>query len=190
MGSITRMFSRQGALVVLVLAGCTRETAEPQTQTQAPAAVGRVEAVEPPPATTTQDAGQDPDLAVITITAVDIDTRLAMLCGLEQSKVFFKFDSAKLLPEAKERLEQIAKCVTGGPAKDKELVVVGRTDPVGPDAYNKELGMSRAESVQQQLRQYGVSKTRLETESRGEAAAGPNPLGWPFDRRVTVRIQE
>ncbi len=97
-------------------------------------------------------------MSVLTVIAVDIDTKLAVMCGLPESKVFFKFDSAKLVPEAKERLQQIAACATTGPAKGKDLVVIGRTDPVGTDAYNKQLGMSRADSVAKSLPDQGVAR--------------------------------
>jgi len=112
------------------------------------------------------------------------------MCGIPESKVFFKYDSAKLLPASKERLDQLATCVKTGPAKDRELRVIGRTDPVGSDEYNKQLGMSRADSVAKHLREAGVAQARVETESKGEAAAAVNPYGWPYDRRVTVRLKD
>jgi osmotically-inducible protein OsmY len=125
-----------------------------------------------------------------TIIAVDVETRLAFMCGLPKSKVFFKYDSAKLLPGAKERLERIATCAKTGPAKGRALLVVGRTDPRGSDKYNEQLGKRRAESVAKYLRELGVAQTRVEIESKGEAsAAKAYPGGWPYDRRVTVRLQ-
>lgn len=137
------------------------------------------------------DAGAaDPDLAILTVIAVDIDTKLAALCGIPESRVFFKFDSAKLVPEAKERLQEIATCATKGPAKGKDLRIVGRADPVGPDAYNKQLGVSRAESVAKYLQKQGVKQARTETASKGESQAAAVPSQWPLERRVTIRLQE
>lgn len=137
------------------------------------------------------DAGtDDPDIAVITITAIDIDTKLAVMCGIAESDVFFKFDSAKLVPAAKERLDKIATCAKTGPAKGKDLLIVGRTDPVGSDQYNKQLGMSRADSVAKYLQEQGVKQARTETESKGEATAANNPWRWPLERRVTLRLQQ
>lgn len=135
-------------------------------------------------------AGTDPDLGIITVTVVDIDTKLAVMCGVPESKVYFKYDSAKLVPEAKERLDEIATCAKTGAVKDQELIVVGRTDPAGPDSYNQQLGMSRAEAVARYLREQGVSKARVETASKGEAAASADPWLWPWDRRVTIRLQQ
>lgn len=161
------------------------------TAPEAPAATGTTGA----PATTGQagTAGApgttDADLLVITITAIDIDTRLAEMCGLPGSSVFFKYDSAQLGDQAKERLQQIATCATTGAAKGKDLVIVGRTDPTGSDQYNKRLGMSRAESVAKYLRDLGVSRSRVDTESAGEAGAIRDPFGWPLSRRVTIRLQ-
>lgn len=135
-------------------------------------------------------ASADPDMAVWSIFAVDIDTKLASMCGLPESKVFFKFDSAKLEPEAKERLQQIAACAVSGAAKGKDLVAIGRTDATGSDDYNKQLGMSRADSVAKYLREQGVAGARVATDSKGEAAAASSAsYGWPYDRRVTIRLQ-
>jgi outer membrane protein OmpA-like peptidoglycan-associated protein len=131
----------------------------------------------------------DPDFAVISVISVNIETKLAMMCGLSQSSVFFKFDSAKLTPDAKDRLDKIAKCATEGAIKDKEVVVVGRTDSVGTDEYNKQLGMSRADSVAKYLHEQGVQKARVDAVSKGEVEAVADPFGWPADRRVTVRLQ-
>jgi len=190
-----------GALVATVTAGCKREDEPaahpslglaplPPPEPEPPAAQPQPQ----PGATTGTTAGTaaaaDPDLLLITIVAVDIDTKLAEMCKLAGSSVFFKFDSAGLSPEAKERLDQLAACAKTGPARGKELLVVGRADPTGSDEYNKKLGMSRADAVAKYLRDQGVPKARVETESKGEAAAPREPYAWPIERRVTVRLQQ
>ena len=135
--------------------------------------------------------GSDSDLAVITVTAVDIDTKLAALCGISTSKVYFKYDSATVRPEAEEVLGKIASCARDGAAKGKELRVVGRADPRGSEQYNEELGLERAKAVAESLQAFGVAEPRIETVSKGEAAAeAADPSGWPDERRVTVRLGE
>jgi outer membrane protein OmpA-like peptidoglycan-associated protein len=109
---------------------------------------------------------------------------------MPDSKVFFKFDSARLAAGSKERLREIADCATTGAAKGRDLIVVGHTDPVGTDAYNQQLGMSRAESVSSYLKAQGLTGTRIETRSRGEAGAAADSAGWPYDRRVSLRLQD
>ncbi len=125
-----------------------------------------------------------------TIIAVDIDTWLAFMCGLTKDKVFFKYDSEKLLPDAKERLERIATCAKTGPVKGMSLLVVGRTDPRGSGKYNKQLGKRRAEAVAKYLIELGVAQIRVETESKGETSAhDAYSDGWPYNRRVTIQLQ-
>ncbi|MDQ3367399.1 MAG: OmpA family protein [Myxococcota bacterium] len=192
------------ALLLTAGMGCRSEREqEVPTTTMAPKPMegtpSRV--AEPPPtaepaapgeaAGTGQQQATDPGLAIITVTRVDVDPRLTSLCGLERNDVFFNYDSASLQPEAKERLDRIAQCATTGAAKGMELRVVGRTDPVGTDAANKQLGMNRAESVAQYLQQQGIKQARTETLSRGEQGAEAiDPLGWPRDRRVTIRLAD
>ena len=137
------------------------------------------------------EGSRDPDIATLTVTLIDVDTKLAIMCGMAESSVFFKYDSTQLSADAKDRLDRLAKCATEGAAKGEELAIIGRTDPVGSDAYNKQLGMSRADAVAQYLRGQGVAAARVEAISKGEDAANPAvPAGWGFDRRVTVRLRE
>ena len=142
----------------------------------------------PPTAATAGSATSDPDLLVETVTFVDLDTKLARLCQIPDSRIYFKFDSTKLRAESKALLDQIATCSLSGPAKGLQLRVIGRTDPRGTDSYNQTLGMSRADAVAGYLKNAGVVNARMATLSKGEADANSSSSGWPFDRRVTVRL--
>lgn len=121
---------------------------------------------------------------------IDVDTKLAQMCNLPGTNAFFKFDSDRLDQDAKDRLQRIASCVSTGRAKGKNLMIVGYTDPQGPDEYNRRLGMSRAEAVERYLRTLGVKSSRVELISKGEAGATREPMAWPLERRVTIRLQE
>ena len=61
-----------------------------------------------------------------------------------------------------------ATCAKTGPIQGQALLVVGRTDPVGPDEYNKVLGMSRADAV-------AAGERRLSGRGRG-VRGGPRLL--------------
>ena len=121
-------------------------------------------------------------------TIVDFDPSLVQNCGISTTQTYFKYDSAELSDNGKEVVGDIAECVTDGPLKGAELVVVGTTDPAGTDQYNMELGMSRAESVEKALSKNGVAKTRVTTVSLGEVKATASPETWPKDRQVRVEV--
>ena len=121
-------------------------------------------------------------------TIVDFDPSLVQNCGISTTQTYFKYDSAELSDNGKEVVGDIAECVTDGPLKGAELVVVGSTDPAGTDQYNMKLGMSRAESVEKALSKNGVSKTRVTTVSLGEVKATASPDTWPKDRQVRVEV--
>jgi outer membrane protein OmpA-like peptidoglycan-associated protein len=121
-------------------------------------------------------------------TIVDLDPSLVQNCGISNTKTYFKYDSAELSDDGKEVVDDIAECVTDGPLKGAELVVVGSTDPSGTDKYNMELGMSRAQAVEKALSKNGVSKTKVTTVSLGEVKASASPETWPKDRQVRVEV--
>ena len=102
----------------------------------------------------------------------------------------FDYDDAELLPEDRDVLEQIAKCVTTGPLRGRALSLVGRCDPRGEAEYNMALGEHRAESVHDYLAKLGVDPTGLAKTSRGELdAEGKDEDGWRRDRRVDISLQ-
>jgi outer membrane protein OmpA-like peptidoglycan-associated protein len=134
-------------------------------------------------------ASNDPDILLMSVMAIVIDTRLAVMCGIPDTKVFFKFDSATVRPDAKELLDKISTCAQSGPAKGKGLRVIGRTDPRGSESYNMKLGKDRAETVAKYLREQGVVATRTEIISKGEVDRNADdPWGWPYSRRVTILL--
>jgi len=102
----------------------------------------------------------------------------------------FDFDDADLLPEDRDVLEQIAKCVTTGPLKGRGLALVGRCDPRGELEYNMVLGDYRAESVHDYLARLGVDPNAMAKTTRGDLdAEGKDDESWQRDRRVDISLQ-
>lgn len=101
----------------------------------------------------------------------------------------FDFDDAELLPQDRDVLEQIAKCVTTGPLKGRRLALVGRADPRGEIEYNMVLGDHRAGSVKDYLERLGVASNTIGQTSRGELdAQGQDEDGYKRDRRVDIAL--
>ncbi len=102
----------------------------------------------------------------------------------------FDYDDADLQPEDRDVLEQVAKCVTTGPLKGRDLSLVGRCDPRGEVEYNMVLGEYRAESVHDYLAKLGVDPDKMAKTSRGELDAdGKDEDGWRRDRRVDISLK-
>src|SRR6185436_8097299 len=103
------------------------------------------------------------------------DDSLAKLChvtfGNADRAPKFDFDEAALLPEDRDVLEQVAKCVTTGPLRGRHLSLVGRADPRGEIEYNMALGDHRADAVRTYLTHLGVEETGISQTSRGELDA-------------------
>jgi outer membrane protein OmpA-like peptidoglycan-associated protein len=141
----------------------------------APAACDRgLEIVEPPPPAAVE---------------IGVDSPLARLCNLERSAVFFRVDSTRLLPAARERLQKIAACATRGPARDRGLQLVGRSSPFGSEAQNRRLGRARAETVAAYLDELGVDRARLQIVSLGEKGATENSYYWQLEERVSIKLR-
>jgi peptidoglycan-associated lipoprotein len=148
-----------------------------------------VEAKSPVTATDTAKSqpaslGPAPTTGTITVSA---DIRAA--CGLSDEDAYFAFDSAALESKDIGPLDTIARCFTTGPLKGRGMRLVGHADPRGSSEYNLVLGQRRADSVQGYLDRHGVTRSRLETTSRGAMdATGHDEAGWTRDRRVDVML--
>jgi len=86
-------------------------------------------------------------------------------------------------------LQRIADCFIAGPLKDRQMRLVGRTDPRGDEEYNYILGQRRADNVKGTLLGFGMRGERVSTTSRGENdATGIDDAGWSTDRRVDMLL--
>jgi len=79
----------------------------------------------------------------------------------------FEFDSAKLLPESRPLLDNLAKAINSDKLRGFTFVVEGHTDIVGSTEYNQKLSDQRALSVLAYLASKGVSKERLKALGKG-----------------------
>jgi len=104
--------------------------------------------------------------------------------------LYFKLDSAELLPDSRLLLPVIAKAIKErNPA---QLSVVGHTDTMGTIEYNQRLGLLRARTVAELLVSHGASPARIETTSRGNTdllVITPDQTLEPRNRRAEVTIQ-
>lgn len=76
------------------------------------------------------------------------------------STVNFAFNSAQLDAGARDRLREQARWIKQFP--EVRFRVYGHTDLVGSNAYNKRLGLRRANAVVNYLVRQGISRSRLE----------------------------
>jgi len=105
--------------------------------------------------------------------------------------VLFEFDESTLLPIAEERLGQVATALRAeedGPP----IRIEGHADAQGPEEYNEELSLRRAQAVKSFLVQRGVPEERLSVEGHGEKdpiATNDTPEGRANNRRVEIVLQ-
>lgn len=105
----------------------------------------------------------------------------------------FATDSAELLPQAKEQLDELGKVLSSTDAAGFSFEVGGHTDERGSEAHGMTLGARRAEAVKSYLAEKcGIAPERLVTKSYGESCplpgtSGHNEACWAANRRVEIR---
>jgi len=105
------------------------------------------------------------------------------------SDIAFRFDSTQLTDFGKGKAYLAALKLKK--SSDIIVVVEGHTDYIGSEEYNLQLGLSRAETVIQELAQLGIDPRRMSVVSLGESKpAIEQETDWAraVNRRVEFRI--
>ena len=109
---------------------------------------------------------------------------------LSDDSVKFPADSAKLSPEAQERLTAFADKLKND-NRNVYLEIQGHTDSRGPANVNQRLGEERAEAVRLFMNQHGVPLNRMSTISYGKqdpVANNKTRAGRAQNRRVVMVV--
>lgn len=106
-----------------------------------------------------------------------------------ESGLLYDFDSDVVKAESKANLRELANSLDKYPGSD--LLILGHTDSVGTDEYNKRLSVRRADAAAEYLISQGVSRSRIGTGGLGEeepVAPNNTDAGRSQNRRVEVAI--
>ena len=167
-----------GALALPVLVGCAKDAAPPKTSADTGSGTPPVTSS----ATPTRKSDQD----------VSLSQNIRDLCKIDDSdrSPKFDFDSSQLSSSDRDILQQVAKCMTDGALKGKDIELIGRADPRGEQEYNMTLGSSRATAAHKYLDGLGIDDKRMGETSRGALdATGHDEEGYAKDRRVDIRVK-
>ena len=114
-------------------------------------------------------------------------------CLVEQTvtlrSINFEMASAKLMPDSRTALDEIARTLKN--QSNLKVEIVGHTDDAGNDGYNLLLSQQRAESVRQYLIGKGVAPERMVSIGMGETqpvAGNDTPEGRVANRRVEFKV--
>ena len=141
---------------------------------------------ETPPADSNATARNDADT---TIQISEDFRRVCQLPNAPQEAPHFDYADATLHARGANILDDVAKCLSQGPLKGRAMTIIGRTDPRGSAAYNKQLSANRAEAARDYLVQRGVATANVRIIARGEQGAmGNDEETWALDRRVDFEL--
>jgi peptidoglycan-associated lipoprotein len=125
---------------------------------------------------------------------LNVSGEIARLCGLKPTQAAstapkFDFDSSAIGDDDKTLLAAIAKCLSEGALRGRNVKLTGRADPRGEAEYNMTLGEHRADAVKRYMHDLGVQSERMSSTSRGKLdATGKDEDGWAQDRRVDIDL--
>jgi len=105
------------------------------------------------------------------------------------SGLLFDFDSDVVRPEAQTNLRELA--ISLDKYSGSNLLILGHTDQLGSEEYNRRLSERRANAAATYLISQGVSGSRLATRGLGETepvATNETEAGRQTNRRVEVAI--
>jgi peptidoglycan-associated lipoprotein len=116
--------------------------------------------------------------------------KMAAMQMFMNEDIYFDFDSAVLLPMAREVLSRKADWMREN--QDASIIIEGHCDERGTNAYNIALGDRRAESAKAYLVDLGIDETLLTTISYGEERPvdpGHNEEAWAKNRRTHFVVE-
>jgi peptidoglycan-associated lipoprotein len=116
--------------------------------------------------------------------------KMAAMQMFMNEDIYFEFDSAVLLPMAREVLSRKADWIREN--QDASVIIEGHCDERGTNAYNIALGDRRAESAKAYLVDLGIDAVLLTTISYGEERPvdpGHNEEAWAKNRRTHFVIE-
>ena len=106
-----------------------------------------------------------------------------------ESGLLYDFDSDAVKATARQNLAALANSLEKYPKSD--LLILGHTDSVGTDDYNKGLSVRRADAAAEYLVAQGIARSRIGTSGLGEEepiAGNADDAGRRRNRRVEVAI--
>ncbi|MGQ9604507.1 MAG: OmpA family protein [bacterium] len=106
-----------------------------------------------------------------------------------ESGILFDVNKATLKEESKRQLERLATILSK--YEDTNILLEGHTDSTGPEDYNLDLSIRRAQAVANYLASLGVNPTRFTVMGYGEdqpIATNDTEEGRRLNRRVEIAI--
>ena len=106
-----------------------------------------------------------------------------------ESGLLYDFDSDAVKPDAQKNLKALAQSLDKYPGSD--LLILGHTDSVGTEVYNKDLSVRRADAAARYLISQSVDRSRIATGGLGEdepLSSNATDEGRRRNRRVEVAI--
>lgn len=111
--------------------------------------------------------------------------------SIDNTMVFFDFDSARISESADRKLTDVAKFMKLNP--DQDIVIEGHCDERGSTEYNLALGALRAGNAKHVIIKERIEPERITTISYGKERPqfqGTGEKVWSLNRNATIRLKD
>ena len=114
---------------------------------------------------------------------------MLLITYLNQALIYFEFNSAvgKIDPKVEEYLKKLADILK---TSDETVTITGHTDDNGTPEDNNNLGLRRAQAIQNLLLKNGVPPAKIKAVSKGEsepASSNATDAGQASNRRTVIQ---
>lgn len=105
--------------------------------------------------------------------------------GAMAPSIFFAYNSDKITDGSLQSMAAIARALKAD--ENLKVTIVGNTDKVGSEEYNKNLGMRRAQAVVKKLSSaFGIDESRMTAESAGKSKLLAEDEAASVNRRADI----
>jgi peptidoglycan-associated lipoprotein len=185
----TRMSNLTTAAMILMLgAGCAHARVQPVARTDVNLHPAVQPAVTPPKVTVAQAPAVAQAAPVVDDSQARRDLEQAV-AKLNDTNVYFAYDSARLTPDGESRLADIGAILAAHPKL--AVRVEGNCDERGTEEYNIQLGQQRANEARKYLMTMGAQTDQLKTLSYGDerpVVQGHTEKAWQQNRRDHIVV--
>jgi outer membrane protein OmpA-like peptidoglycan-associated protein len=127
---------------------------------------------------------------IFTLILIVFSVRGVFAQKIERKIVYFDFNKTSVIDAYQATLDSISRKMLSSP--NDTLYLIGHTDNIGSENYNRQLSQARVEAVTRYLVSKGINAERINVKYYGKdypVASNEDEVGRQLNRRVDILIK-